>query len=322
MTRAHPEVETDMSSVTGRPYMGESDLHAMIDLLLRCRAAGQIDKWPTISELRLLCDSLCTDWEKRVWVDTTGRLIGFAIMNRQFGSLYFWRTASVRLPPQFQGSAVEAQIITWALERRRECEPDRAIVRCQVREDNVALAELLERQGFAPHDLYTIRMVRPLHESIPEPQLPAGFTLRHVAGEHEVEDYVAMHRDAFGTANMTVEQRLAFMRDAAYIPELDLIIVSPDGIFAAFCVCSVDQEENALGGQKEGWTDPIGTRPALRRCGLARAVLLAGLQRLRARGMDTAVVGTGSWNVATQRLCESVGFRTLYNVVWYTREIG
>jgi mycothiol synthase len=301
--------------------MSETDLHAMIDLLLRCRAAGQIDKWPTISELRLLCDSLCTDWEKRVWVDTTDRLIGSAIMNRQFGSLYFWRTEVLRLQPQFQGSAVEAQIITWALERR-EGGSDRAIVRCQVREDNAALVEFPECQGFVLHDLYTIRMVRPLGESIPEPQLPAGFTLRHVAGEHEVEDYVAMHHDAFGTTNMTVEQRLAFMRDAAYIPELDLIIVSPDGIFASFCVCSVDQEENALSGQKEGWTDPIGTRPALRRRGLARAVLLAGLQRLRARGMDTAVVGTGSWNVATQRLCESVGFRTLYNVVWYTREVG
>jgi len=302
--------------------MGETDLDAMIDLLLRCRAAGQIDRWPTISELRLLCDSLRTDWEKRVWVDTTDRLVSFAIMNRQFGSLYFWRAEAVRLQPQFQGSTVGAQIITWALERRGEGESDRVIVRCQVREDNVALAEFLERQGFVPHDLYTIRMVRPLDESIPEPQLPPGFTLRHVAGEHEVEDYVAMHRDAFGTANMTVEPRLAFMRDAAYIPELDLIIVSPDGTFASFCVCSVDQEENALSGQKEGWTDPIGTRPALRRRGLARAVLLAGLQRLRTRGMDTAVVGTGSWNVATQRLCESVGFRTLYNVVWYIREVG
>ena len=131
-----------------------------------------------------------------------------------------------------------------------------------------------------------------------------------------------MHRDAFGTANMTVDQRLAFMRDAAYIPELDLIIVSPDGMFAAFCVCSVDEEENTLSRQEEVWTDPIGTRLAFRRRGPARAVLLAGLQRLWACGMDTAVVGTGSWNVANQRLCESVGFRTLCNVLWYTREVG
>jgi GNAT superfamily N-acetyltransferase len=311
-----------MPSITGRPYMSETDFHAMIELLLRCRAAGQIDKWPTISELRLLCDSPRTDWEKRVWVDATDRLIGCAIMNRQFGSLYFWRTEAVRLQPQNQGSAVEAQIITWALERRRKGESDRAMVRCQVREDNVVLVELLGRQGFVLRDFHTIRMVRLLDESIPEPQLPAGFTLRHVAGEHEVEDYVAMHRDAFGTANMTVEQRVAFMRDPAYIPELDLIIVSPDGTFAAFCVCSVDQEENALSGQKEGWTDPIGTRRALRRRGLARAVLLAGLQRLRVRGMDTAIMGTGSWNVATRRLCESVGFRTLYNVMWYAKEVG
>jgi len=296
--------------------VGESDLQAMIALLLRCRTAQQIDKWPTIAELRMLCDPVCTDWEKHVWLDATGELIGFAIMNQQSGSLYSY------IHPQLPASTVEAQTIVWALEQRREAGPDRVTVRCQVREDDVDRIELLERQGFVLHDLCTIRMVRPLDEPIPEPQLPEGFTLRHVAGEHEAESYVAMHRDAFGTTNMTVEQRLAFMRDPAYNPELDLIAVSPNGMFAAFCVCSVDQDENSLSGRKEGWTDPIGTRPAFRRRGLARAVLLAGLRGLRARGIDTAVIGTGSWNIATQRLCESVGFRTLYNVVWYSRKVG
>jgi ribosomal protein S18 acetylase RimI-like enzyme len=151
--------------------------------------------------------------------------------------------------------------------------------------------------------------------------LPPGFIIRHVLGEPEVEEYVAMHREAFGTTYKTVEERLAFMRNPAYIPELDLVAVSPEGRLAAFCVCSIDQEENARSNLKEGGIDTIGTRHAFQRRGLARAVVSAGLRQLQRYGMDTALAGTGSWNIATQRLCESVGFRLLYNILWYTKEM-
>ena len=40
---------------------------------------------------------------------------------------------------------------------------------------------------------------------------------------------MALHRDAFGTTRMTVEGRLAMMRDPEYRSELDLVAVAPDG---------------------------------------------------------------------------------------------
>ena len=304
-----------MMAIISSPYRDVTNLNPMVELLLQCRATGRIDNWLTISELRQICDPSDTGWEKQLWFDSGGKLLAFALLDRHFGSLYFY------LQPQLQDNDLKRQIIAWAFQQRQKAQTGQTSVRCQIREDDTATIEFLKAEGFIKQDSYTVRLIRPLDEPIPTPALPSGFTIRHGLDEHRVEDYVAMHREAFGTTYMTVEERLTFMRDPAYIPELDLIVVSPEDIFAAFCVCRIDQQENAWNNLKEGWTDPIGTRPIFQRRGLARAALLVGLRQLRSYGMDTALVGTGSWNIATQRLCQSVGFRLLYNIVWYTKEM-
>jgi ribosomal protein S18 acetylase RimI-like enzyme len=86
-----------------------------------------------------------------------------------------------------------------------------------------------------------------------------------------------------------------------YRPELDQVAVAPDGSFAAFCLCWLD-EENRVGN-----LEPVGTHPDHRRLGLARAVCLAGLRSLRAADADTALVHSVGGSAAT-RLYESVGF--------------
>jgi hypothetical protein len=47
------------------------------------------------------------------------------------------------------------------------------------------------------------------------------------------------HRAAFGTEYLTVEERLATMREPEYDPELDLLAVAPDGRLAAYCMCFI-----------------------------------------------------------------------------------
>jgi GNAT superfamily N-acetyltransferase len=156
---------------------------------------------------------------------------------------------------------------------------------------------------------------------IPEPQLPAGFTIRHAAGEHEVEQLVESHRAAFGTENMTVAYRLAMMRVPEYDPHLDLLAVGPDGRLAAFCFGYISQAENRLSRQQVGWLDPVGTRPEFRRQGLARALLLTGLQLLKQRGMESVATGMSEENIAMRRTAEAVGFAVDATTVWFSMRI-
>ncbi len=70
---------------------------------------------------------------------------------------------------------------------------------------------------------------------------------------------------------------------------------------------------------KVGDFGPVGARPAYRRQGLTRAVLLECLRRMKARGMDRVCASTGEGNTAARGLYESVGFRIVDSYVEYKR---
>ncbi len=164
-------------------------------------------------------------------------------------------------------------------------------------EDDAWRLAVLEQHGFVVQPVYTLTFSRPLAEPIGEPLLPAGFHIRCATGEQEAEALTALHRAAFGTEHMTVEERLAMMRVPEYDPALDLIAVAPDGSLAGYCFCSISHEE----GSCLGHTDPVATHPRFQRLGLARALMLTGLRKLKERGAETAMLGTSSENTAMQQ---------------------
>jgi mycothiol synthase len=167
-----------------------------------------------------------------------------------------------------------------------------------------------------------VQMARRLDEPLPVPKLPAGFSIRPVEGEHEAKAIVALHRAAFGTDNMTVEERLAIMRTPEYSPALDLLVVTPNGQLAAYCTSSISMEENALTGQKIGHTDPVATHPDFQRLGLARAMLLTGMHLLKRRGMDLAMLGTSSENIGMQKAAEAAGFHIISKKYWFSKVLA
>jgi mycothiol synthase len=307
--------------VTTRAYAGGADREAVLDLLRVCRAASSERNWPDVAELRvslLGSPEVHPSRDARLWEDDTGQVRGFAMVWRPWNYLVFF------VHPEVSDGEIEPQIMPWAVERARQIGQElgeRIQLRVRPREGDAGLIALLERHDFVREDWCSLRFIRTLDEPIPVPTLPPGFTIRAVAGEPEVEAYVALHREAFGTSHKTVEGRLAFMRDPAYVSDLDLVAVAPDGTLAAFVVGGIDAEQEEPGGRRYGSTDPIGARPAFRRLGLARALLLEGCRRLAARGVATVEVTTGDRNTATQALLASVGFRLDHRVLAYCREV-
>jgi mycothiol synthase len=307
--------------ISVRPYAGGADADAVLELLRTCRATSSARNWPDVAELRVsLLGSAALDPERdaRLWEDKAGEVRGFGMVWRPWNYLVFF------VHPDASDGAIEPEILAWGIERAGEISRERGErieLRVRPREDDAGLIALVERHGFLREDWFSLRFVRALAEPIAEPTLPTGFTIRPVAGEHEVEAYVALHREAFGTTHKTVEGRLAFMRDSAYVPDLDLVAVALDGTLAAFVVGGIEAEGEGTGGRRYGFTDPIGTRPAFRRMGLARALMLEGCRRLRARGVQAVEVGTGNSNVATQGLLASAGFVLDHRVLAYSREV-
>ena len=290
----------------------------MINLLVAVRPADRITDYPSPVDLReILALSNVRD-NTRLWFDAEGQIVGFALVDH-YNNLRFEINSQAAHPD------TELEMVSWGEECIRRAMQERSeslTLDASCRDDDAERIALLERHGFVRQEMRSLHMVRSLDGPIPRPQVPAGFGIRHVAGEQEVKALVGLHRAAFGTEKMTVEERLAVMRVPEYDAELDLLAIAPDGRFAANCMCSISREENEPTGRNEGYIDTVATHPDFQRRGLARALLLTGFRRLRQRGVDMVVLGTSSENAAMQRTAQAVGFRVQSTVLWYAKPVS
>ena len=172
----------------------------------------------------------------------------------------------------------------------------------------------LEAAGFERRDWHNLRFERSLAEEPPAPTLPDGFTLRPLAGEAEVPAYVATHRAAFDLKAMNEPWRRRTLSAPGYRPDLDLVVGAPDGRVVAFAVLW-------LGPDGEGQFEPVGTHPEYQRRGLARALLLEGMRRLRAAGATRAVVETDHNRPAAPELYASLMARSTSTTIPFTRTL-
>lgn len=304
-----------MPEITSRSYAGPEDLQAMIDLLLRVRSSEWLSDYPGIVDLNemLALDSIQAN--TRLWFNRAGQLAAFALVD-VYNNLLF------EIEPQADSADLQAEIIDLAAAciRSRSLETGEVLtVDASCREQDVERIAILERHGFSLQSVRTIRLKRSLAEPIPEPTLPASFSIHPSGGAAEAEEWVLLHRAAHGTEYMTVAERLAMIHGAAYDPQLDLVAAAPDGRLAAYCMCQVSQAENRRTGRNEGCTDPIATHPDFQKRGLARALICTGLWLLKDRGMDTAIMGTSSENTAMLSAARSLGFQVETTMLWFSK---
>ena len=305
-------------SITSRPYRNENDL-AVMQRLLR-EHPDPFDHYPGEADLPALLDPAATGnaASTRVWEDAQGQIAGFAVVQASHNNLYF------HFRPDSLNRGTEREMLAWATDvLRRVASADGPLtLDVPARDEDTTRVRLLVRNGFVPGDDRTLGLSRSLMEPFPEPNLPYGWVLRPLAGEGEVEEYVATHRAAYGTETMTVPYRLAIMREAGYRPELDLVAISPDRTLAAFCVCFINAERNGRTGRKEGEIGIVGTHPTFRRRGLGRAMVLAGMWALKQQCMESATLGVAGTNPAAIHIYESAGFRVHVVTRWYSLTVS
>jgi mycothiol synthase len=313
-----------------RSYAGEADLPRIVDFVNMCDAAEQLDYGTSIAELRDELSDPTFDPARDIglWEDADGMLVGYGQLSIPpsgddlAGFLWF------RAHPSVRGSGLEAEIFTWAAERVRDLARQRGL-KARLRTGSVATAAeriaLIEQHGFMPVR-YFVHMSRSLAEPLPDPQFPAGFTLRHVTGPEDVPAWVELFNlsfiDHWDHHDLTVEQRLHWLSESHYRPQDDLIAVAPDGTFAAFCKCLVLPEQNQRTGRSEGWISLLGSRRGYRNMGLGRAMLLAGMRHLKADGLATAVLGVDTVNpTGAVGLYESVGFQPYRTLIAFAKKL-
>jgi len=180
--------------------------------------------------------------------------------------------------------------------------------------DQTERRQELEQAGYASQaesgeDAWSkVWMERSGQMDVPNYPLPTGFTLRPLAGASEVEDYVKLHQAFFETKNMTTEWRMRTLRQPDRKPEMDVVVVAPDGRLVTFCIGWIYQNK---GGGYFGQIEPLGCHADFRKRGLGRVALCETLRRLQQHGAESVFVETDNYRDRAFRLYENVGFRVI-----------
>jgi len=286
-------------TTTSRMYRDEADygrIRALLAEILRLQGppvdctAGDLDWW------RFAWGASPTDIETaRLWEDEAGRLVAVA----WFG----YALVDQFIHPDHRD--LEDETLVWAESQRAEEARNPEVVHTLAAfafERDPVRPALLARRGYVRTDSYGLRFGQHLTGSLPAPDLPRGYRIRALLGEEDLERRVAVHRAAFESTKVTEVEYRVLQSAPSYRIDQDFVVEAPDGSFAAFALLWVDEANRTM------VFEPVGCHPDHRRRGLTRTLLVEACRRMRARGVEQALVGTSNRNAAAAALYRSAGF--------------
>ena len=286
------------------PFAAKHHVAAVFDLARTVPASN-----PHIVDLPWRISSLVTAsrYDAYVVEDKYGGLLGF------FAWQHSWAALDYFIRPGFLQKDVEKYVYDVMEQRFHELDVERGKPLpywIEFRDDDLERKTVAEQHGYTlEEDYYHVQMQQLLAEPLAEVHLPAGFTIRPLAGMQEVETYVALHRAAFESTSMTVEWRQRTLLTPFYNPELDLVLVAPDKTVVGFCVGWLDPYRAI------GQIEPIGIHPNFQRMGFGNALLREMLRRFKVYGAKEARVETNSDRASAIRAYEAVGFEIVHKVL-------
>lgn len=286
----------DTAAITSRQYTSEADYAMMRQLLIEIYplnggkaycSVGELDWW------RGTADDPYAAALSRLWLHGD-QVVGIAWPRRD--------EVDLMVHPNYK--PIEDEMLAWAEQRRVAEAGEPLTLTAWVFESDTARIDAMQRRGYQRGSRFLFYHLRDLENIPTEARLPEGYAIRNVQGEADLEARVAVHRAAFAPSRMSVEKHRRVMSLPTYRPDLDLVIVAPDGSFAAFCIVWYDA------ANRVGTFEPVGCHPDHQRRGLSRAMMYEGLRRLKQLGAQAANVSSHD-EPAAVGLYRAVGFRMI-----------
>ncbi len=183
--------------------------------------------------------------------------------------------------------------------------------RAHVEESQTGHERLLEATGFEPVRWY-FDMRRSNLKDVPDAPLPDGLVFRPVS-----ED---LHRAIWDADNeafldhwqprVRTDEEFASLFAAADLDTSLWVVAWDRDQIAGVVQAWIWKDENAQLGVQRGWLEHISVRRPWRRRGLGQAITAEALRRLRAAGMQEAMLGVDAESpTGALRLYEGLGFQ-------------
>jgi mycothiol synthase len=101
----------------------------------------------------------------------------------------------------------------------------------------------------------------------------------------------------------------------------DVILTYLEDQPAGYCWTIINAEENAVRKKNKALIHMLGVDPAFRKQEIGKAILLHGLEDLKAKGVDIVELTVDGENPAACALYESTGFEVYAKTQWYEKRI-
>lgn len=311
------ETHTTTPGVPGlahRAYAGHADLEALKSFLIAQRARG-LRGYMHVGDLLWHTHMHAQKNPARdvhLWFDPAGPLVGFVDFTPP-GDF------ELQIAPELRGEGVlEPHMLAWVAEHSAQFgehgAPPAKLTTAVIASDARSHA-WFSAAGFTRDSYELFVLERDLSGGLDQPpdigaRGRLDMVVRHVAGEGEFAERVALHREVWHPSKVTAEGYAITRSAPGYDPELDLVAALPDGTFAAYGIAWRDDVNGV------GEFEPVGTRATQRRKGYGAAVLLEGMRRLRDKGMTKAIVYCTADNLP---FYGSVGFQVVDSYLGLTR---
>jgi ribosomal protein S18 acetylase RimI-like enzyme len=307
------------SPTAARPHAGRADLPALLDFTSRSLSARfpLEANWHPGDLIWQLKDARDTHLDMRLWERSAG-VVAAALFA---GPGQLWLECLPDHEPLIADALAWAEVM-MAAERPRLGQDSLSV---KLLEGDPARIDRVEALGYRRSAPEGVRFRRALDQDIEPAPLPSGVRLRDSVGI-DPEARAACHRDAWNSlAHIGIENaRSTFtaktygrlLASPCYDPALDILAETEDGRLVAGCIGWADEASGV------GTFEPVGTHVDFRGQGLARAVNVEGLRRLRARGMRWGRVSTAHFNAPAIATYLSCGFEIVDRMALWTKPLS
>lgn len=189
--------------------------------------------------------------------------------------------------------------------------PEDATIEIGAQPQQTQRVALLESEGFtAVRRFHELR--RDLSHPSASPRPPDGVTIARWADRWSEPTRMA-HVEAFADHwGSTPPDEEAWQHhvvgSASFRPDLSLVGLHDDEV-VGYLLADVWEQDSQLKGYREAWIGTLGTRRAWRGRGVASALMLSCMHRMRSVGMEYAAIGVDSESpTGADRLYAQLGF--------------